>query len=174
MAGLQMNRISNANIYLNGNDLYGQAEEVDLGEIKFIMSDFTALGMFGTAKLPDGVEPIEGKIVWASLYGDSALLAASPFHSVSLQCLSNIRSYNSQGLAQEQQLAWFLTVSFSGYKLGSYKAHEAAKYESPFTATSVRQLIDGREVLMFDCLNNIFRVNGIDQLARERANMGMR
>jgi len=173
MAGLQINRITNANIYLDGNNLYGQAEEVDLGEIKFIMNDFTALGMFGTAKLPDGMEAVEGKIVWTSLYGNSALLTASPFKSLSLQCASSIRVYNGQGLAQEQQLVSFLTVAFSGYKLGAYKAHEAVKYESPFTATSVRQLINGREVLMFDCFNNIFRVDGVDQLAQARANMGM-
>jgi len=173
MAGFQINRITDANIYLEGNSLYGRAEEVDLGELKFIMNDFTALGMFGTTKLPDGMEAVEGKIVWNSLYGDSALLTASPFKSVSLQCASSIRVYNSQGLAQEQALVWLLTVNFSGYKLGSYKAHEAAKYESPFTATSVRQLIDGREVLMFDCLNNIYRVDGIDQLAQTRTNLGM-
>jgi len=173
MAGLQINRITNANIYLEGNSLYGQAEEVELGELKFIMSDFTALGMFGTLKLTDGLEAVEGKIVWTSLYGDSALLTASPFKSVSLQCASNVRVYNSQGLSQEQALVWFLTVNFSGYKMGTYKAHEAAKYESPFVATSVRQLIDGREVLMFDCLNNIYRVDGVDQLAQARTNMGM-
>jgi len=173
MAGLQINRITNANIYLDGNNLYGKAEEVDLGEIKFIMSDFTALGMFGTAKLPDGMEAVEGKIVWKSLYGNTDLLSASPFKSVSLQCRSSIRVFNSQGLAQEQALVWLLTVSFSGYKLGSYKAHEAAQYETPFVASSVRQLIDGREVLMFDCFNNIYRVDGVDQLARTRANMGM-
>jgi len=173
MAGLQINRITNANVYLDGNSLYGRAEEVDLGEIKFIMSDFTALGMFGTAKLPDGMEAVEGKIVWTGLYGDSALLTAQPFKSVSLQCASSIRVLTSQGLVAEQQLTWLLTVNFSGYRLGSYKAHEAAKYESPFSATSVRQLIDGREVLMFDCFNNIYRIDGVDQLAQTRANMGM-
>jgi len=173
MAGLQINRITNANVYLDGNSLYGRAEEVDLGEIKYIMNDFTALGMFGKTKLPDGLEAIEGKIIWTGLYGDSALLAASPFKSVSLQCASSIRVITSQGQVAEQPLATFLTVTFNGYQLGAYKAHEPVKYESPFTATSVRQLIDGREVLMIDVFNNILRVDGADQLAQARANMGM-
>jgi len=173
MAGLQINRITHANVYLEGNSLFGRAEEVDLGELKFKMGDFTALGMFGTEKFADGMEPVEGKIVWTSQYGDSAVVAANPFRSVALQCLSSVQVMSSQGQAQEVPLAWLLTVKFTGYKLGIHKAHEAAKYESTFTASSVRQMMDGREVLMFDVINNIYRVDGVDLLAQTRANMGM-
>jgi len=173
MAGLQINRITNAAVYLDGNSYFGRAEEVDLGSVNTVMSDFTGLGLVGLMELPDGLDKLEGKIIWNSLYEDAAVLTASPFTAVSLQCLSSINVHTSQGRTDEVQLASHLTVNFKGHQLGSYKAREPAKYETPFSAISIRQLIGGREVLMLDYPNNIYRVNGVDQLARYRANLGM-
>jgi len=174
MAGLQVHRITNAAVYLNGNSYFGRAEEIDLGSINAVTSDFTGLGLVGLMELPDGLDKLEGKIIWTSLYEDAAALTASPFTAVSLQCLSSIAVHTNQGRTDEVQLASLLTVNFKGYQLGSYKAREATKYETPFSATSIRQLVGGREVLMLDYHNNIFRVNGVDQLAKTRANLGMR
>jgi len=173
MAGLQINRITNAAVYLDGNSYFGRAEEVDLGSVNTVMSDFAGLGLVGLMELPDGLDKLEGKIIWTSLYEDAAVLTASPFTAVSLQCLSSINVHTSQGRTDEVQLASHLTVNFKGYQLGSYKAREPAKYETPFSAISIRQMIGGREVLMLDYPNNIYRVNGVDQLARYRANLGM-
>jgi len=173
MAGLQINRITNANVYMDGNSFFGKAEEIDLGSVNAITSDFSGLGLVGLMEMPDGLDKIEGKIIWTSLYEDAAVLTASPFRSVALQCLSSINVHTSAGRSDEVQLATLLTVNFKGYQLGAYKAREAAKYETPFSATSIRQLIGGREVLLLDVMNNIYRVNGVDQLARYRANIGM-
>jgi len=173
MAGLQAHRITNAAVYLNGNSYFGRAEEVDLGSVNAVTSDFAGLGLVGVMELPDGLDKLEGKIIWTSLYEDAAALTASPFTSVSLQCLSSINVHTSAGRTDEVPLASMLTVTFKGHQLGSYKAREVTKYETPFTAMSIRQLIGGREVLMLDYPNNIFRVNGVDQLAKYRANLGM-
>jgi len=173
MAGLQAHRITNAAVYLDGNSYFGKAEEIDLGTINTVNSDFSALGLVGLMELPDGLDKLEGKIVWASLYEDAAVLTASPFQSVSLQCLSSINVHTSAGRIDELSLATHLTVNFKGYQLGTYKAREASKYETPFTASSIRQLIGGREVLLLDYHNNIFKVNGVDQLAKYRANLGL-
>jgi len=173
MAGLQAHRITNAAVYLDGNSYFGRAEEIDLGSVNAVTSDFTGLGLVGLMELPDGLDKLEGKIVWTSFYEDAAALTASPFKSVSLQCLSSVSVHTSQGRTDELPLASLLTVTFKGHQLGSYKAREPVKYETPFTAISVRQLINGREVLMLDYPNNIYRVNGVDQLARYRANLGM-
>jgi len=173
MAGAQVHRITNAAVYLDGNSFFGRAEECDLGSINAVTSEYSGLGMVGAIELPDGLEKIEGKIVWSSLYEDAARLTANPFESVNLQCRSSISVHTSQGRIAELPLVSLLTVTFKGYQLGSYKAREPAKYESPFTATSIRQLIDGREVLMLDYLANIFRVDGKDKLATFRANLGM-
>lgn len=46
MAGkIQINRITNANIYLDGNNLLGRATEIKLPDVSLIMQEHKALGV---------------------------------------------------------------------------------------------------------------------------------
>ncbi len=73
---------------------------------------------------------------------------------------------------QQVALVTYLTVMFKKNPLGTYKQHENAEYGSAFTATYVKQVIDGQEVLELDYMANIFKVNGEDMLADYRTNIG--
>lgn len=71
MAGkIQINRITNANIYLDGNNLLGRASEIKLPDISMIMQEHKALGMVGKIELPAGFDKLEGEIKWNSFYHD--------------------------------------------------------------------------------------------------------
>jgi P2 family phage contractile tail tube protein len=65
-----------------------------------------------------------------------------------------------------------MTITCKEYALGSFKPRDPSKFETPFSATYVRQLLNGEEVLLLDYMANIFRVKGEDQLARYRRNIG--
>ncbi|MDG9783708.1 phage major tail tube protein [Metapseudomonas otitidis] len=172
MAGFAAHRITNANIYLNGEDFFAKCEEVDLGSVKAVTSDFQGLGMVGLIELPDGLDKLEGKVTWNSLYAEAGTKLASPFKAVQLQCRSNVQVFNNGGLVNEIPLVTFMTIMPKEYGLGSYKPRDPSKFETPFSAIYVRQLLDGREVLLLDYLANIFRVGGEDQLSRYRRNIG--
>ncbi|MGF6098898.1 phage major tail tube protein [Pseudomonas sp. 18175] len=172
MAGFSAHRITNAAIYLDGASFFAKAEEIDLGSIKSVMSDFQGLGMVGLMELPDGIDKLEGKIVWNSLYIEAAKKMATPFKTVQLQCRSNVQVFNSAGLQDEIPLVTLMTVMFKEYALGSYKPRDPSKFESPFSAIFVRQIINGEEVVLLDYLSNIFKVGGADQLLKYRQNIG--
>ncbi|MDD1016835.1 phage major tail tube protein [Pseudomonas rubra] len=172
MAGFSAHRITNAAVYLDGNSFFGRCEEIDLGTVKTVMSDFQGLGMVGLIELPDGIDKLEGKIVWNSLYYDAAKRLATPFKTVQLQCRSNVQVFNSAGLTDEMPLVTMMTIMFKEYQLGSYKPRDPSKFESPFSATYVRQILNGNEVVLLDYLANIFKVGGEDQLAKYRKNIG--
>lgn len=172
MAGVNAHRITNANLYLDGQDFFGKAEEIELGSIKAVMSDFQGLGMVGLIELPDGLDKLEGKIVWNSLYKEAGSKLASPFKTVQLQCRSNVQVFNNGGLVDEVPLVTMMTIMPKEYALGSFKPRDPSKFETPFTAIYARQLLNGEEVLLLDFMANIFRVNGEDQLAKYRRNIG--
>ncbi|WP_256815405.1 MULTISPECIES: phage major tail tube protein [Pseudomonas] len=172
MAGFAAHRITNANVYLDGQQFFAKAEEIDLGSVKAVTSDFQGLGMVGLIELPDGLDKLEGKISWNSLYADAGAKLATPFKSVQLQCRSNVQVFNNGGLVNEIPLVTFLTIMPKEYGLGSFKPREATKFETPFSAIYVRQLLNGREILLLDYLSNIFKVDGKDQLAQYRKNIG--
>lgn len=113
MAGkIQINRITNANIYLAGNNLLGRASEIKLPDISMIMQEHKALGMVGKIELPAGFDKLEGEIKWNSFYHDVMRKTANPWQAVALQCRSSIDCYNSQGKADQLALVTHMTVMF--------------------------------------------------------------
>ena len=173
MAGkIQINRITNANIYVNGNSMLGRAEEVKLPDLSAVMVEHKALGMIGKIELPAGFDKLEGEIKWSSLYEDVAALVANPFATVQLQCRSNVETYSSQGRIEDVQMVTYLTVAFKKTPFGTFKQHENAEFPAEFTAYSVKQTLNGRDLIELDVMANIFRVNGEDMLANYRRNIG--
>lgn len=172
MAGFSAHRITNSNVYLDGRDFFAKAEEVELGSVKAVMSDFQGLGMVGLIELPDGLDKLEGKIVWNSRYKEASTKLASPFKTVQLQCRSNVQVFNNGGLVDEIPLVTVMTIMPKEFNLGSFKPRDPSKFETPFSAIYVRQLLNGEEVVLLDYLANIFRVGGEDQLAKYRRNIG--
>ncbi|MBB5017416.1 hypothetical protein HNQ59_000680 [Chitinivorax tropicus] len=172
MAGkIAINRITNANIYLDGNSFLGRADEVKLPDVSVIMQEHKALGMIGKIELPAGFDKLEGEIKWNSLYKEVAQLMANPFKVIKLQCRSNVEVYTSEGRSEEVALVTHLNVMFKKNPLGTYKQHENAEFTSTFTATFVKQVLDSDTVLELDYLNNIFQVAGEDLLSNYNANV---
>lgn len=69
MSKIEINKLTNANIYMNGTNLLGRAEEVQLPQIKHKMAEHKALGMVGSAEFFAGIDKLECKInPWGS-YG---------------------------------------------------------------------------------------------------------
>jgi P2 family phage contractile tail tube protein len=173
MAGnIQINSITNANIYVNGTSLLGRAEEIKLPDIAAMMQERKALGMIGKIELPTGFDKLEGEIKWNSLYSDVAVLMANPFKTLQLQCRSSIETYGSQGRVDEQAMVTYLTVMFKKNPMGAFKQHDPAEFPSAFSATYIKQVIAGKEVLELDYMANIFRVGGEDMMATYRSNIG--
>lgn len=172
MAGVQLNRVTNANIYLNGNSLLGTAEEVQLPDITALESEHKALGMVGSIMLPTGFDKLEGKIKWNSYYLAVWLALGNPFVPVSLQCRSSVDTYTSQGRIAQLPLVTFLTVTPKKMPLGTFKPKDNAEFQSEYTCTYVKQQFNGQDVVELDVLANIFKVGGVDQLAVYRQNLG--
>ena len=172
MPQIAINRITNANVYVNGNSLLGKVEEIKLPDVNVIFQEHKALGMVGKIELPAGIDKLEGEIKWNSFYEDVSATVANPFRSVQLQCRSSIESYGGQGRLTELEMVTFLTVMFKKNALGSFKQHDNVETSSSFTATYVKQVIAGRDKIEIDVLANIFRVSGQDVLANYRRNTG--
>jgi len=172
MPGIQVNRITNANVYVDGTSQLGKAEEIKLPDVTAIMSEHKALGMVGKVELPSGFDKMEGEIKWNSIYSDVAGVMANPFKAVQLQCRSSIETYGAGGRVEEVPMVTYLTVTFKKNPMGTFKQHDNVEVGSSFAATYIKQTINGEDILELDFLANIFRVNGEDMLATYRSNIG--
>lgn len=172
MSKIQLNRITNANIYVDGNCLLGQADEVKLPDITAIMTEHKALGMVGKIELPAGFDKLEGEIKWNSHYRDVWLKMNDPFTMVQLQIRNNVETYGSMGRMQQVPLVTFLSVMFKKNPMGTFKQNENAEFPSSFACYYVKQQLNGEDMIELDVLANIYKVNGVDRLDIYRNNIG--
>ena len=173
MANILIHRITNANIYMDGANLLGRAEEIELPQVKVKMAEHKALGMVGTIRAFSGIEALEGKIKWASFYADVLKKAANPFKTVQLQVRGSLEGWNTPaGRNTEKPVVAVMQVLFKNFPLGQFKQHENVEITTEFDAWMVKLTAEGQNILEIDVAANIYKAGGVDMLANYRANIG--
>lgn len=172
MGQINLNRVTNANVYINGNSMLGKAEEIDMPRLVARMVEHKALGMQGLVELPAGFDKMEARIKWNAFYADTMTLMADPYEVVNLQCRASVENYNSTGRSTQTPLVIFMRGQFKNVPTGNFKQHDNVEFESNLAVTYVKVEHNGVALLEFDALANIFKVNGVDKLAQYRANIG--
>ncbi len=173
MSNIAVNRLTNANVYLNGTSLLGRAEEINLPAIKHKLAEHKALGMVGVAEFFAGIEKMEAKIKWNSFYSDVMKAAANPLKTVNLQVRSSLESYTAQGRTAEVPVVCYLTAAHKDFPMGNFKQHDNVEVESNLTVYYCKLEINGEVILEVDVLANLYKVDGQDILAQYRANLGI-
>lgn len=169
---IAINQIVNANVYMNGNSLLGKAKEFKIPDIEFEQIEHKGLGMVATIKLPSGLNAIEGEVTWDSFYPEVRAQNTNPFKNQQLMVRSNLQVFNAMGLAEEVPLVTVMNVQFNKIAGGSLKPKEAVELQDSFQLYSIKQTLNGKELLHVDTFANIYRVNGEDVLQKYRTNIG--
>lgn len=173
MASVAIKKITNGNVYMNGTSLLGKVEEFEPPKITHKMAEHKALGLIGTPEYFAGIDKMEARLKWSSLYADSLGIAADPTKAVNLMLRGNLETQTSQGKTGEVPAVVYMTAMFKDFPTGNFKQHENSEYESMATVTYVKMEVDSQPVLEIDILANIYKVNGVDILAKYKANLGI-
>jgi len=172
MAEIKVNRVTNANMYLEGGSLLGQVKEMDVPEVKFMMSEHQAIGLIGKMEFFSGIDKLEGKIRWNSFYKDAMAKFANPFTPLQVQVRSSLEQYGAQGRASEKPVVIHMTIQSKNLSGANFKQHDNVELETTYGCTYYKLVVDGTEVAEIDVLANIYKVNGVDMLANYRSNIG--
>lgn len=172
MANLQINSLYNLSVYVDGIGFVGRAEEVDVPHPKAVMADYKGLGMAGVVEFPMGFDKLEARIKWKTFDFETMNMIVNPFQAHFFQFRGSIDQITSQGRAAQLPVVYLLTGFFKDGGKGAFKHQAPVEYESMVAATHVELSIAGVPVYLYDAIANQFIVNGIDQLAQFRANLG--
>lgn len=172
MSKIEINKLVNANIYMNGNNLLGRAEEIQLPQIKIKTAEHKALGMIGSAEFFSGIDKLECKIKWNALYPDVLKTCSNPFTAAMLQVRASLETYNATGRISEVPATAFLIGTFKEFPLGNIKPHENAEYETTMAVTYAKLIVDKEEIFEIDVLQNIYKVGMLDMLSKFKKNIG--
>lgn len=174
MGAVSVKSLYQANIYADGNSLLGKAEEITLPGVKGKYRDVKVLGLLFDLELPSGFEKMNGKLKWLSLDPDVVAQCGSIFQSVQLQVRSSLEGWDSSGRSSEVSVAAFMTVRFKDALPSlDIKPGENPDQESEYSCTYYRLEINGIPVIEVDVINNIYFLNGVDQNATYRNNLGI-
>lgn len=164
---------TNANVYLEDKSMLGRAEEINLPDVNFTMTDHKALGMVGIRQFPNGIDKMEGSIKWNSFYDDVLKKFANPFKAIKLMARSSVRIWEGGDLVDEKPYVVYLTVQSKSFPLGAFKQNEQVEMTNNISCTYVKVEYDGQLMMEVDVDNNIYNVAGEDILAQYRANLGI-
>lgn len=172
MGSIKVNRLTNANVYVNGQSQLGKVEEINLPEITFMLSEHKALGMIGKFELFSGIDKMEATLKWNAFYADVLTTFADPRKALKLQVRSSLEVHDSSGLIDEIPCVAYLTGQVKNFPAGNFKQHDNVEASSKMTLTAYKLEINGLPVMEYDAMSNIYTVNGEDILATYRANIG--
>jgi len=173
MAAINIHRITNANCYLDGNSLLGQVEEATIPDIKKIMVEHKALGMIGKPEFVSGLDKMEAKLKFNSIYPDALKAAAGYSNSVKIQLRSSVEVYEGGTKTSEKPYVVFMTGQFTNIPAGAFKAQDNVEVELNMSITAIRIEFDRAELVNVDVNANIWITDGVDQLEQYRANLGI-
>lgn len=171
--GIQINRLTNANVYLENKSMLGRAQEIQLPVLKQVMSDHQALGMIGKLQFPSGVDKLEGKIMWNAFYEDVYQKFANPYQAIKLMVRSSLETYEGSNRISEKACVCYITCQSNGLPFGTFKQNDNVELENDITITYMKLEVDGILQVEFDAQANIFNVAGTDLLAAYRTNLGI-
>lgn len=172
MAKIAVNRITNANVYINGTSFLGRCEEVDAPVVKNKTVEHKALGLVGIASFWAGIEKIEARFKWSSLYPEVMTQIADPFKVAAIQVRGSLNTFTAQGLTQQQPVVAHFQGMFRDFEMGKYKQQDNAEFTTNMDVNYCKMVINGLDVLEIDVLENIYKINGVDALAQYRINLG--
>jgi P2 family phage contractile tail tube protein len=156
---------------MDGVGLLGQAEAVEFAMPKAILAEHKGLGMAAKVAFPAGIDLLDAKFKWISVY-PQVLSGISIFTSHSFQIRASMESYTSQGRVAETPVVGLMTAQFKEMGPLSFKLHEQVDFPTSAAVYHSELYIGGVQYLLFDALANMYVVNGVDQLANFRANLG--
>lgn len=169
---ITINRLTNGNVYIDGNNYFGTIEEVELPDIKATFSEVKVLGMNGKAKLPTGIEQLTSKLKLNGPRKEILKMAANPFQARQFMFRGSLDSYQGGSRTGQEPYKCYMVGTFENVNSGKVKQHDNVEMESTMNVTYCRLVIGNEEIFEVDVLNNIHKVGGVDILAQTNLNQG--
>lgn len=170
--GIEIAKVFNARVYIENIDFIAKAEEVDLPKVKFKFADTKALGLYAESEVATGLDKMEAKIKFNSVYPEFVSIAANPFKTQSIIIKAPYQMWSVDGVSKTSTLKAEMKGQFKEYDTGKVKGRDSSEAEATLNVIYYKLEIDGKDVIEIDTFNNIYKVNGNDILSDYKKSIG--
>lgn len=161
---IEISKVFNARVYIDGTDFIAKAEEVDLPKVRFKFADTKALGLYMDSELPTGLDKLEARLKFNSAYPEFISLAADPFTARTVIVRAPFQVWTQQGVVKTAPLKAELRGFFKEWDSGKFKKADTTEAEATMSVIYYKLEVDNKEVIEVDAINNIYKIEGKDIL----------
>jgi len=172
MTTMVVSSLFNANVYLNGNDLLGRAAEVEIPQPKQLMQEYRGMGMIGRMEIPVGMDKLDATIKWSSFDLQILINTTASLANATISVMGDVQVLSSAGVSADLPAIMNMTGIIHDPGPLIIKAQANTEFSTKMTVWHVETYLEGLQVYLYDVMSNQFIVNGVDQLAIFRANIG--
>lgn len=166
-------KLTKTTLFFEGGQLIGQGE-IALPNIQFMMQEFNSFGTSGTVELPmRSLQAMETQVKVAAPNARFFASALNPNSTFRLQARAMFQTVDPvSGVAVIAERVEMLLMP-KAFDLGSRNQAEGGEFNGTFSVMSIGYFSGGVEVMFADPINNVYRVNGVDLFAADRAALGL-
>jgi hypothetical protein len=170
----KINRVTNANLVIEGGSTLGQVSKVELPDLTAIMVEHEGIGLLGKTKFFAGYETMEATFTFNAFYPDTLRQIGDPYQRLSLALYANMDVMDGGGLAEQIGVVTLVQGTFMNFPLGSFSQMENVDgLDLKMCVTYIKQVIGGADIFEFDAINSLLRVNGVELSATLNRNLGL-
>jgi hypothetical protein len=164
------NVLKNVNLFVDGRGYAGQVEELTPPKLSMKTEEFRGGGMDAAVELDMGMEKLEASFSLKKYDKDVlSLFGLAPGNLVPLTFRGVVESEDGT----VKPLVIQLRGKIREIDDGTWKPGEAASLKVAMSVRYYKRTLDGEEIHEIDIENMIRKINGVDQLAAQRAALGM-
>lgn len=165
--------LTNAHLYL-GTSQFGKVNEFKFPDISTVTVDSKPIDFIGTVKLPVGIELDDSSIKLIGFDAEvfNELSDINKEHIITIR--GNLKKFNGNTLSDETPVKGVIkAITKKITPLGTIKQQENTDFSVELIPHAVKLEHKGNVLLEVDIPNNIYVLNGVDQLAKMKENLGL-
>ena len=147
------------NIFIEGYDLRGQIGDVERPKIALKMEEYRSGGMFGTAKVVQGLEVLEMTVTVSGYAAEVLRQFGGTIDSKVIRFAGAVEKDDETGF---KKVSGEAAGRITEIDQGSNSAGENGEIKFKIDLVRYSESLDGKEILYADVLQNKLRVNGTD------------
>lgn len=166
--------ITDGTVYL-GRNLFGEVSNIKAPDIEPNSLEIKTIGGVGTFSINlMSVKELKSSFTLTGFDAEVFKKVANPNEELTYTIYSDLKEYNGETLVSQKPYTLQLRGSCSKFPLlGEMKAQENTDFQLEFNNTAAKLTVDGAELYDIDVTNHVYKVNGVDLLAKTKANLGL-
>lgn len=159
------------NLFQEGVGYKGEVTEITLPKLAIKTEDYRAGGMLGDVAIDLGIEKLEMEVKFGGLMVEMKEFFGSP--NIDGVALRYAGSYQREDTGEVDAVEVVTRGRYTEIDGGNAKAGDDTEETYKTALTYYKLIVNGKELIEIDLINDIYMVNGKDRLAEHRKALGL-